>query len=183
VITPTHTQIVQSNPELEVKTDAKIVGFTARPVLLDGDESCPNRCDPLGVHSAARPSHNRHIRAAPIQSRTSVFLLHLRHKDTSTSTKVATEAGRGTAHLGYLNQILVSKPAQNSLPPHTGSCSTVVLEEPFARRFATVFWGTYWKNPTWGDDPEAQIVALFVAGFTAATGGLSIVNKYLRPST
>lgn len=45
---------------------------------------------------------------------------------------------------------------------------------------ALVFWGTYWKNPTWGDDPEGQLVALFIAGFTAATGGLALVHRQLK---
>jgi hypothetical protein len=45
---------------------------------------------------------------------------------------------------------------------------------------ALVYWGTYWKNPTWGSDPQAEITALFVAGFTAATGGLALVQRLIR---
>jgi hypothetical protein len=43
-----------------------------------------------------------------------------------------------------------------------------------------VFWGTYWENATWGDDPQGQLVALFVAGFTAATGGLALIHRQVR---
>jgi hypothetical protein len=82
MITPTHPQIVQSNPELEAKTDAKTVRFTARPVLLDDARSCPQRRDPRGPRSAARTSDSHDIGALSICRRTSVFLSFISgHKD------------------------------------------------------------------------------------------------------
>ena len=57
-----------------------------------------------------------------------------------------------------------------------GTVGGVVVAAALA---ALVYWGTYWKNPTWGDDPQAQITALFVAGFTAASGGLAAVHRFM----
>jgi hypothetical protein len=42
------------------------------------------------------------------------------------------------------------------------------------------YWSSYVSNPTWGDDPAAQIPALAVAAVTAAIGGLAAAERLLR---
>ena len=46
---------------------------------------------------------------------------------------------------------------------------------------ALTYWNVYAKNDTWGDDPGAQMLALAVAAFTAAVGGLAAAERMLRP--